>query len=80
METIQFRVIKFHKDFYCIGFDKTKVANGIEDNREMRDIDKTKEWNKGTKVCMKMFYHQTGYTKKQIQSMNKNIWDIPVLL
>jgi len=71
------RYVKFFKDFYCIGFEKEKVSKGIEDNREMRKVDNSKPWNPGTKVCMKNFYNEVGFTKSELEEMNKKIWLIP---
>lgn len=71
------RVICFHKDFYCIGTDITKVASGIEDLTEMKSIDNTQNWNSG--VCLSAKKEYGKLTREQAIEMNDEYWCFPVI-
>lgn len=72
-------VICFHDTFYCIGTDKEKVSKGIEDNTEMRNIDSSKNWNRGVRLCMKKTYASINSTKEKMMQENEDIFCFPVI-
>lgn len=71
------RVIKFFDEFYCLGFDKEKVQEGIEDNTELSDIDNTQDWNKGVVASSKKYYKDVDCSKSEMVKLNEDVMCYP---
>lgn len=66
------RVVCFHSDFYCIGYDIDKVRKGINDETKLKDIDKSKKWNDWIQASKKTNYSEFEMTKEElIEEFNK---------
>lgn len=73
------RLISFHDDFYCMGFDAEKVKNGIEDLRLMSEVEPEKNWNSGLVVCCKIYYSKIGKTRQEMETYNNEVMLIQVI-
>ena len=73
------RKIKFFDEFWCVGFDESKVSQGISDNTRLRDIDQTQSWNKEIVASKKNYYKDLNTTKSEMVELNEQMMNFEVL-